>query len=378
MYQIKIYNSIVELKKEDWDLLTEDNVYMCYEYLKTLEETIVFPLSHYYITLNDQEKLIGALVCCLERNNPSRIIEKVLLGRLHKNLLLKNFSFSPTIICNRQRGSGTHFIFNPGIKHDQIILYLSKMLDEMEHIAKENEASICFLNVTESEIELTGSLKARGYYKSIDLPSSFIYVKWLSFEGYKKYLLEKYPYMNKSIRHELNRNRKSGVVIKQLQNIDNCQERLIELLKMNHFKYNSTTFPLKPNFFQRAKENFGNNATIYAAVKDGIIIGVSVVLRKGEEAFFSNLAIDHELSKKDFTFFNLGYYEPIKNFTECNIKKIYFGRGLYKTKMKRGCITEDMFILYKPQNKIMSPIIKLWFAFHKKWMKYKVSAINKI
>ena len=378
MCQIKIYNSITEVKKENWDLLTENNVYMCYEWLKTFEETTNFLLLPYYITINDQEKIIGASVCYFEQRSASRNIDRVLLGRLNKHGWMKKLSFLPSINCNRQRGHGTHFIFPPGIKQDQIILLRNKMLDEIESIAKNNKASICFLNVINNEIQLMKSLIERGYYKTIDLPSNFIDVKWSSFEGYKKYLSKKYPYMNKSIRHQLNRNKKAAVVIQQLQNIDNHQERLLELLKMNHFKYNSTTFPLKPNYFQQVKENFGDNAIIYTAIKDGIIIGVGVELRKGKEAFFSSIGVDHELSQNDLTFFNLGYYEPIKNALSSKIKRIYFGRALYKTKIKRGCIPEEMFIFYKPHNKIINPAIKLWFIFHERWMMHKLSYIKKL
>jgi len=58
MCQIKIYNSITRVRKESWDSLTEDNVYMCYEWLKTFEETTIFPLQPYYITEIYQEKII--------------------------------------------------------------------------------------------------------------------------------------------------------------------------------------------------------------------------------------------------------------------------------------------------------------------------------
>ena len=34
MYKTKIYNFITEIQKEDWDELTENNVYMCYEFSK--------------------------------------------------------------------------------------------------------------------------------------------------------------------------------------------------------------------------------------------------------------------------------------------------------------------------------------------------------
>ncbi len=56
------------------------------------------------------------------------------------------------------------------MKHEQIGLYLDKMLDEMERIAKNNRASICFLNVTGSEIQLMGILLSRGYYRSMTCP----------------------------------------------------------------------------------------------------------------------------------------------------------------------------------------------------------------
>jgi hypothetical protein len=78
------------------------------------------------------------------------------------------------------------------------------------------------------------------------------------------------------------------------------------------------------------------------------------------------------------TYFNIAYYEPIKNATENKIKKIYYGIGLYRTKIKRGCITEDMSVFYKPQNILTIPAVKLWFAFHRIWMKYKLSYIKKL
>lgn len=351
---------------------------MCYEWLKTFEESTAFPVAPYYITANEGERIVGATVCYLEQRNGARIIDRVLLGRLYKYALIKNLSFLPSLICNHQRGNGTHFIFSSGLEKEQISLLQTSILNTIEQIGRKNKTSICFFNITEEEVKLKGLLKHKGYYETFDLPTNFIDVNWASFEDYKKSLSQKYSYMDKSIRHELNRNRKSGVVIEQLRDIKSCQERLISLLKMNHFKYNSTSFPLKENYFQKVRENFGNNAAIYVAKKNEVIIGVSVVLRKGDEAFFSSIGVDHNLSQKDFTFFNIGYYKPIKDAIETNIKRIYFGRGLYETKIKRGCNVKDMKVLYKPRNVLVNPILKLWFPFHKRWMMNKISRIREI
>ena len=378
MYKIIINNSINEINKKDWDYFTENNVYMSYEYFRTFEETTVFPLIPYYITVTSGEIILAASVFFLEPKNSSRILDSVLLGRLSKTWLTKKITFLPSTICNRQRGHGTHFVFSPDIEGAQIDSLQEILIDEIEKIAGEKKTSVSFLNVTSDQKTLGNSLRKRGYFETNDLPSNFMDVKWSSFEGYKKYLSEKYPYMNKSIRHELNRNRSSGVVIKEEQITAGNEKRFFELLKMNHLKYNSSKFYLKENYFEKIKEIFGRDAIIYTAEKDGIIIGVSTVLKKGEEAFFSSVGIDHELSKKDFTFFIIGYYEPIKQMTKYNIKRIYFGRGLYSTKIKRGCIAKDMLIFYKPKNKFSIPFVRMWFYFHKKWMTHKFSYVKKI
>lgn len=378
MYQIAIYNSINEIKKEEWDCLTENNVYMSYEYFKTFEETTVFPLQPYYITIASDEKILAVSAFYFEPQNSTRILDSVLLGRLSKISLMKKLTFLPSSICNRQRGHGTHFVFSPNMDNDQMISLQEILINEIEKIAKEKKTSVSFLNVTSNQQTLKDSLRKRGYSETYDLPSNFIDVKWSSFDGYKQYLSAKYPSMNKSIRHEMNRNKKSGVVIKEGHTTAANEKRLMELLKMNYFKYNNTRFYLNDDYFKKIKEIFGRNAIIFTAEKDGSIIGVSTILKKGEEAFFSSIGVDHELSKKDFTFFILGYYEPIKQVIKYNVKRIFFGRGLYMTKIKRGCVAEDMLIFYKPQYKLSIPFIKIWFYFHKKWMIHKLAYIKNL
>ena len=280
MYQIAIYNSIKEIKKEEWDYLTENNVYMSYEYFKTVEETTAFALLPYYITIASDANILAASAFYFEPQNSTRILDSVLLGRLSKTGSIKKVTFLPCMICNRQRGHGTHFVFSANMNNDQVISLQEIIIDEIEKIAREKKASVSFLNVTLEQKTLMNSLKKRGYFVTNDLPSNFIDVKWSSFEGYKKYLSEKYPYMNKSIRHELNRNIKSGVLINEEQITSGNEKRLFELLKMNHFKYNNSKFYLKENYFKKIKEIFGRDSIIYTAEKDGIIIGVSTILKE--------------------------------------------------------------------------------------------------
>ena len=82
MYKVKIHISISEVKKELWDSLTENNIFMCYAWLKTFEETTNNPPLPYYITILEDEKIIAASVCYFDkRNNNIRSIDNILLGR---------------------------------------------------------------------------------------------------------------------------------------------------------------------------------------------------------------------------------------------------------------------------------------------------------
>lgn len=322
MYKINIYDSILKVEKDCWDSLTVDNLFMCYDWFKTFEEGTIPSLKSNYIMIFDNGKLIGSSVCYLEKTSIAYSIDNVLFGRLKKFKLFKNSSFLPALICNPQKGFGTHLLISKDLNRENAIKVQNELITTIENIANENKISTCFCNVIDNETDLIDSLNKRGYSSTIILPLSYIDIKWSSFEDYKKYVSQIYPNMKKSIYREINKNRSAGVVIKQLQNVESHGKRLFELLEMNHRKYNSE-LSLKPDFFYRVKENFGDDAFIYTALKEEKIIGVHLEIRKGKEAICLYTGIDHFYSKDDLTYFNIAYYEPIKNAISNGLARIY-------------------------------------------------------
>lgn len=377
MYEVKIHNSINEVEKELWDSLADNNIFMCYDWLKTWENTVSFPILFYYILIFNKGKLIGASACYFQKrldNAPS--IDSILLGRLRKFRWMGIISFLPVINCNPRRGYGSHFIFSKELKKDEIIHLHNKLIDIIENIGTKQGASVCFSNVMDNEIFLIQTLLNRGYYKTKSWPLSYLDIKWSSFNEYRLYL--KKNRINRKISNEINKNRKSGVVIKYLENIDNHQQRIFELLKMNHQKYSKHTFPLKQNYLQQLKENFGSDVTILAAMKEGEIIGATVELRKGKEDISLEIGIDHNLSQKDLTYFNLAFYEPIKIAITNGVKRIYCGNGIYKTKAKRGYKISDTYLFYKPGKRSPGWLVKIWFLLHYRWITRKLLYIKKL
>jgi predicted N-acyltransferase len=374
MHEVKIYNTISEINKVCWDELTEDNIFMCYDWLRMSEETTINLPLPYYITINSNSKIIGASVCYLENENShSKSIDNLLLGRFGNFKLNKKISFSPAFICGPYKGYGTHFLFYTGLTDYEINSLYEQLINEIEKISSREKVSVCFSNVMNNEIILKQILLRRRYLKTRSRPLSFVSIKWSSFNEYRIYLKNK---LDQKINYEINRNKKLGVTIKQLDNTENDWQRLYNLLEMNHKKYNDYLFSLKPDYFIKMKSLFGDDAHIYTAVKDKDIIGVCAEFIKDNMACISSVGVDHEKSCNDFTYFNIAFYQPIKNAIESGIKKIYCGNGLYKTKAKRGFSIEDTFLLYKPGSRF-NYLVKIWFFIHNFWMTRKLSFIKK-
>lgn len=378
MYDVKIHNSISEVKKECWDTLTENNIFMCYDWLKTFEETTNDLPVPYYITIFDYNKIIAASVCYFDKKNEyTRSIDDILLGRIKDFRWIKNASFLPALICGSKRGYGTHFLFSKELLSNEINKLQNQLLNIIEETAKKLNSAICFSNIMDNELSLMKLLIIRGYYKTNSLPLNYIDIKWSSFQDYKKYVSKEHPSMKNTIPRDINRNRKAGVVIKQLQSVEEHWQRLFELLEMNHQKYNSSLFHLKPNYFLKLKENFSDDAIISAAVKDGNIIGVSVELKKNKEAVLAYVGIDHNSSGKDRTYFNIFFYEPIRIAHECGIERIYGGNAFYAMKGRRGYKASNTYIFYKPNYGLLNYFIKIWFSIHYLWMASKFSYLKK-
>jgi predicted N-acyltransferase len=378
MYRVKIHNSIIEIDKECWQKVTGDKLFMSYNWLKTFEESLINPSLPYYILIDDNTNIAAAAVCYLEKKNRSiGSIDNVLLGRIRNLSLIKNLSFLPALICGPKRSYGIHFSFDKGLKKGEVEKLQNQLLDIIENIANENSVPLCFTNILKEESSLIQLLNKRGYFKTQTWPLNYMNVEWNSFDEYKKYLGQRFSRMNKKVANEINKNKKSGVVIKILQNIAEHQERLLELLEMNHTTYNSSIFSLKPDYILNMKKNFGDGAIVYTAEKQGKINGVCVKLKNEKEAVLAEIGVDHTAGENDFTYFNIAYYEPIKDAIESGIKKIYAGNGLYKAKSKRGFSAADCFIFYKSRPGLKSFFIRVWLFFHYLWMRQKFSYVKK-
>ncbi|MBW2173008.1 MAG: N-acetyltransferase [Deltaproteobacteria bacterium] len=98
---------------------------------------------------------------------------------------------------------------------------------------------------------------------------NFIDISWSSFDEYLKYLGTLSSNRKKTVRREINRNRREGTVVKQLRVSDEHEDRLHQLLDMNSYKHNGRPFSFSRSFFLELQSNLGNDAVFYASWKAG-------------------------------------------------------------------------------------------------------------
>ncbi len=194
------------------------------------------------------------------------------MGRFKNISWIKNISFLPAVMCGSKNGYGSHFLFSKELKENETIHFYDQLIDIIENIAEKNNASVYFSNVMDNERTLIQILTKRGYYETISLPLNYINIIWPSFNDYKMFVSKEHPSMKKTIPRDINKNRKAGIEIKELQNVENHWQRLFQLLKMNHDKHSNNAFTLQPDYILKLKKNFGSDVVFFTALKELILL----------------------------------------------------------------------------------------------------------
>lgn len=378
MFNTKIISNIDAIDKSLWDSLTDDDVYMCYDYLKVTEEVMKETVDAKYILIYCSNKLAGASVGYFEQKNHLSYLDNTLLGRASSVASSLGISFLPAFSCGPQRGYGTHILINKQLSTAEQENVMESMVNQLERMAKEKHCPISFANVMHHEKALISILEKKGYLSTLGLPVNYLDIEWDTFDGYKKSFSEKKSGKLISINHEINKNKKQGVRISECLDIIKHSARIYDLLVMNHEKYNKVAHPFKENYIECLRKNFGENLIVYVAEKNGQIIGMSITLKHGSMGGTQHIGVDYELAKNDFTYFNIGYYGPIEGAINGKFSRLYYGNAVYFAKARRGCKAEDTYIFYKFPNKLSMTFLKVYFRFHRFWMLRKFKAVRRV
>ena len=378
MYTIRIADSIQEVKKDEWDAMTDDNIYVSYGWLKTMEEVSAREIHSKYFLLHDTQRLIGATVCYITHETDEEMnLDNIMFGRLKKYASRLGFSFLPVMVCSPRGCYGKHFLIREDVDPRTKGIVVNQLLEAVETNAREEGLSLCFTNVMDHEGELIRLFRQNRYGRVFDLPLNYLDIGWSSFQGYRNYVKGVSFNTWKKINNQMNINEMAGVVIERLEDVDGCEDRLYELINNNYYKHNRMKSPFKKEFFGKLKENLGKDAVIYIARKKDQLTAVSLLLKRNRVGFTAMVGVDHELAGNDFTYFNIVYYRPIMDAISDQMKRLYFGNSMYELKARRGCKRMPAYIYYRTFNKITNLAVKPWFALLSVRYKSKIPQCHK-
>jgi predicted N-acyltransferase len=222
--------------------------------------------------------------------------------------------------------------------------------------------------VLDDECELKNLLATRGYLGSLNVPVGVLDLRWRSFEDYMADLPRK---SRAEFRRQINRNNDAGTTIEIADDASDAGGRLLELLDDNARKHGGRPFACGPGFFAELTRNLGRQARIFTARKSGAVTGVLVVLVHKETVIPVAVGVDASAAG-DYTYFRLCYYAPIADAVESGMRRMYYGRGMYELKLRRGCRLVDTWI-YTRESGPRRIGAAAWFALASFWNRYKLS-----
>jgi predicted N-acyltransferase len=374
MLSVEILDSVTGVNPSEWDELVEEDVLARHGWLRTVEESFIPYARPRYVLIRDGGRLIAATSChSSEATDPVFTPDDLFFGRFKDRARNMGLSLLPALVCGFPSGVGRDLLVSSSVSASLRTLVVGKLLDALEDIASEQGLSLFFRSVFGSEVEVLNQLELRGFNKTTFFPPCYLDIEWASFEEYIGHL-KAFSKMPQNVRREIRLNRNAGINIEPIQDVRPHQTTLFDLADRHWFRYNQMPFPYRPDFFAKAQDNLGSDAVFYGAFRASDLIGFMLLLKGPHTAHALEIGIDHDASRKEATYFNLGYYAPIRDTIGTRIKRLYFGSGLPEIKIRRGCKRRATHLLYRANGRIRNKMLRPLFFLHSQQLQHKISA----
>jgi predicted N-acyltransferase len=367
MYSTEIVASIRSVSDKEWDALAGEDVTNSHGWLRTFEDTHAETPDRRYILVRGSAGLVATAVCSLRhRARGHGEVEAARFGRLKKIASLLSRLFLPRLNC------GPPLLLSNQIPEEERRHVLDRLLDAIEAEAERLGAGVSFAPVPEQERELLSALRGRGYNCTDSSPLAHLDIRWRSFEEYLRFLATISRNSKRTVSEQIKGLRRSGIRIERIVDVSRHSARLHELMNAHCLRYNGISFPFTAAFFSHLKEQLGDDAVIYAAVRDDTLLGACIMIRRRRVGSVRMIGVDRAAAGNSFIYFNIAYYAPIRDAIEWGIERLYFGTTMYEIKLRRGCRMARMFTLHRFSSRYQNLVSKPLFWIHSFWFRLKL------
>jgi len=327
---------------------------------------------HHLMTSNSIP--IGFLPGYIEKESLCGTLRDRLFGSFSKSHIFKRWGKNNALVCSSPWG------FYSGIEcfpKDKNAIYKA-LIDHFDQIANHRKLGLSgFTFVPESSDELRRQLEAKGYKPFTIGPTTFLKLKWKSFDEYVADL------PSRSARSVIRRERKKA---KQLSfewfEKDSLETSffdrplssiLMELHNNTQCKYFGIKSKLNNSFLSKLWEIDRDNLRLCLAKLDGRIVAFALLRVFGTTAHIFMVGRDYNPPDDFQSYFNVMYYEPIIRGIKEGWRFIYFRPGVYQSKLRRGCQLENLYLYIKGHNLLAQTFLALYIQITREYFRDKFS-----
>jgi predicted N-acyltransferase len=333
---------IEEIGRQAWGALQHESLVADYDWLLAWEDTQLKQRKISYWWIEDGQGVKTAVVAFVRPADPPvRSVDIHRYGSLatpvrwlRKLLLVRQ---RPTLVCGAQSDPGNPILIRNGLKDAESRRVVSQLLDAIESHCKIHHLALVIRAVSESDPLLRSVLEQRPYIEAPSPPQSVLDIRWHSWREYLSDLKKSHPSTERSVRMQVNRGRRSGIIIEALDDPSPYLEEIYTILAGHFKRKNHTPYLMGPGYPGALKERLLDRAQIHVARKDERIIGVSIYVRYGAVMHWLGFGIaDDHVRSRNSVYFNLAFHFPIEQACLNGTERMVWGTTAYQAKCSRG------------------------------------------
>lgn len=356
--ELKIYKSINEINKTEWDAIVGENKIFCtHGFASAVEESGVSRGGHYYPVIYDDNKIIAHACVYFFRTELdlfARGFLKNMINIIRKRW--KNLFVLESLECGSPVALGNTISIRSGADYAQAMRALSRGI---EGLAKELGIKfILFRDFYDKETEFHAIFKELGYKNIHNLPKAEMKIRWKSFDEYLDSMRSNYR------RKIVKRMEKCAQANISFEILTNFSEHAADLKRLyDNVYHNAKEYKrerVAEAFFRNIDKYLGERSVMTVAKKDGRIIGSSLLLLNDKMLISLFMGLDYDYNEEYFIYFNL-FYRAIRLAIERGMEELELGITTLDPKRDMGADVAALNMHMKHTNPFLNKVIPALF-----------------
>jgi len=363
---MRVCRSTGELAARSWDDLVGPTPTAQHGCLRTFESTSTIGVVPHYFVLGSSERPLAAAIGHLATTAAQcERVTRPLLGRARSVAPALMRLLGPTLILGLRPMYGPSLFAcrGPGRQSQQEALH--RLCREIEDVADERGWTVAVTGLTDREQMLLEVLRARDFRETLGYPTAELEIRWDSWDGYLACMKRS---RRNVIRRESRTFDEAGCRIRMLQRDEPIPPNAYELIQDHQLRNNNRTAHYSGDLISTLRRNLGSNTRLYVAEHQGELLGFFAAVVKDTAASAAFLGIgSHVKARNLFVYFNLVYYNLIREAAALGLHRIQYGTQVYDGKRLRGCSVMPTRLFLRPSNGFSRTFLRPMLALHRRW-----------